>query len=135
MQRFIFLFDDNTDESLIREDQIVKVQTNNRMKHAVLANGEDREISSIEYDCIIGRNHVVQLLPAKKNTYGRYRDSHNPDAKWYSCKVDAWAVCADGSIRPVNYSDYFNALEQFLDEDCLFELDDDYVEEEVESHD
>ena len=114
------------DDTWIKEECITKVICDNKQWQVILNDASAHKTDKIYADMILGRSVVKQLMPVTKETWGRYclnYDKSYEEQDWYRDRVDAFAVCGDGSIRPVNYMEYFNGIDQFMDEDALFELD------------
>lgn len=116
------------DELYIDDSKIVRIENIGRdqsrgviMYRITLSTGESYEIEEFFFDEIIGRNRVVNLLPVQEETWCLYGEKSGDKIVWSKDKVDAYAVCADGSIRPVNFGRYYAGIHTFLDEG-YFEL-------------
>lgn len=111
------------DEVWINDENIARIEHPSRDEWQVYTKtGAKFESHEIFIDDILGKTRIVQLVPLNDFTSGMMAQYKGLNAKedWYKEKVDAIAVCADGSLRPINYAMYFANFE-FMDE-SMFEI-------------
>ena len=110
------------DSRIVRIENIGRNETSGELLYRItLMTGETYDIESYYLDDITGRSRIVSLFPVREETWCLCGEKSGDKIVWTKDKVDAYAVCGDGSIRPISFGSYFNGISYFLD-DGFFEL-------------
>lgn len=108
---------------IVRMENIGRDEKTGKIMHRItMTDGSTHDVEPFFVDDILGRDRIVNIVPCPEETWCLYGEKQGDKMVWGKDKVDAYAICADGNIRPINYGTYFSGNAKFLDEDCGFEL-------------
>lgn len=106
------------DEYWVEESTISRLVRENGKNMLYFKGGQSMEVESFYVDSITGHDRIVKIYPMTKETWGLYNEGFKDktNSKWYKDTIDAIALCADGTLRPLNFGGYFNGISMFMDD-------------------